>query len=101
MNLSFGVYIRIVRQKSCANWIIELMSRAAGPALGVRRSAFRWIVSECSLTRLGPSKVLVNSRRLMGSNAESTQQLFADEALGPSLVPGLMPAHSSRRSCRR
>ncbi len=37
------------------------MSRAAGPALGVRRSALKWIVSECSLTRLGPSKVLVNT----------------------------------------
>ena len=34
------------------------MSRAAGLALGVRRSAFKWIVSECSLTRLGPSQVL-------------------------------------------
>jgi hypothetical protein len=36
------------------------MSRAAGPSLGIRRSPFKWIVSECSLTRLGPSKVLVN-----------------------------------------
>jgi len=43
------------------------MSRAAGPALGVRRSAFNWILCECSLTRLGPSKVLVNSR-LMATN---------------------------------
>jgi len=34
------------------------MSRAAGPALGVRRSAFKWILSECSLTRPGPSKAL-------------------------------------------
>ena len=39
------------------------MSRAAGPALGVRRSAFKWILSECSLTRLGPSKASVNTRQ--------------------------------------
>ncbi len=55
------------------------MSRAAGPAPGVRRSAFEWIVSECSLTRLGPSKVLVLSDKA--------------GAIWPRTVPGTERAH--------
>ena len=66
------------------------MSRAAGPALGVRRPAFKWIVSECSLTRLGPSKVLVNTRRLGGVIRDWTARmapLRTDEHLQDLLRP--------------